>query len=230
MSLECVKCNKIFKSKHSLQYHLDKKNKCDSILECDNCKMKFQTKYKLQRHMNSKNKCIKMDPKTELLLIKNENIKLINKNILLINENLEVKKENIKLKSELDELKMKLKDVNLKDNIGRIYKIEYKNNENIRYIGSTTKTLKNRYAMHKNKYKKWIINADYAKCEIYEYFKSYNIENFLITLIEEYKIYNTEHLRLYEQKWLNNLVNINTNKAFSGEEIDKLIEYYENKI
>jgi hypothetical protein len=71
-----------------LQYHLDKKNKCDSILECDNCKMKFQTKYKLQRHINSKIKCEKMDHETELIIIKNENMKLIN-------ENLELKRENL---------------------------------------------------------------------------------------------------------------------------------------
>ncbi len=92
--MQCAKCNKVFKSKQNLQYHLDKKNKCDSVLECDNCKKKFQTKYNLQRHINSKIKCIKMDIETELLLIKNENIKLIN-------ENLELKKENLELKQTL---------------------------------------------------------------------------------------------------------------------------------
>ena len=89
--MQCTKCNKVFKSKQNLQYHLDKKNKCDSILECDNCKMKFQTKYKLQRHINSKIKCEKMNHETELIIIKNENIKLINENLKLKRENLELK-------------------------------------------------------------------------------------------------------------------------------------------
>ena len=49
--MQCVKCDKVFKTKHGLQYHLDKKLPCDIVLQCENCKKTFQTKYKLQSHM-----------------------------------------------------------------------------------------------------------------------------------------------------------------------------------
>lgn len=147
----------------------------------------------------------------------------MNKMILIDNNIIykSIENENIKLK-------YLLKNNKLKINIGRIYNIEYKNDKNIRYIGSTIKTLKNRFSMHKNKYNKWLENDDYAKCEIYEYFKIYDINNFSISLLEEYKIYNTEHLKIYEQIWLNKLTNINTNKSFNKIDIDKYLLYYES--
>jgi len=110
---------------------------------------------------------------------------------------------------------LKLENETKKDLIGSIYKIEYKENPEIRYIGSTTKTIKNKYSSHKTKYNKWLENDDYGKCEIYEYFKIYGIENFEITLLKEYKILNKNNLLAYEQLWMNSVININKNKAFS---------------
>ena len=74
--MECFKCGKSFKSKQNLQFHLDKKIKCDRILECDNCKQIFQTKYKLERHINNKIKCKQITPEIELINAKKEIIEL----------------------------------------------------------------------------------------------------------------------------------------------------------
>jgi hypothetical protein len=62
---------------------------------------------------------------------------------------------------------------------------------------------------------------EYGKCEIYEYFKMYGIENFNITSLGEYKIINKNHLLAYEQLWMNKLENINLNKAFTPINITK---------
>ena len=84
--MQCNYCKKIFKSKQNLQYHLNKKNKCNIKLECDNCKKKFNNKQQLDRHLNNKKKCEKLDPKIENTILKLEK------------EVLELKIENIELK------------------------------------------------------------------------------------------------------------------------------------
>ena len=99
--MECFKCNKSFKSKQNLQFHLDKKIKCDRVLECDNCKMVFQTKYKLERHLNNKIKCIKITPEIELISAKKEIIELKKELLNTKKENIEYKLENNKLKQTL---------------------------------------------------------------------------------------------------------------------------------
>lgn len=110
----------------------------------------------------------------------------------------------------------KLKEIITKDKYinGIIYKIEYKDNNKIRYVGSTTKSINTRYSGHKNKYNRWLLNDEYGKCEIFEYFKMYGIENFNITALGEYKVINKRHLLAYEQLWMNKLENININNAF----------------
>jgi len=69
--MECFRCNKRFKSKQNLQYHLDKKIKCDTIYECERCKTRFITKYNLDKHIKS-NKCVSMPIEDELKLTKIE--------------------------------------------------------------------------------------------------------------------------------------------------------------
>ena len=84
--MQCNYCKKIFKSKQNLQYHLNKKNKCNIKLECDNCKKKFNNKQQLDRHLNNKKKCEKLDSEIENVILKLEK------------EVLELKIENIELK------------------------------------------------------------------------------------------------------------------------------------
>ena len=96
--MQCVKCDMVFKTKRNLKNHLDKEIPCDLILQCENCKKIFQTKYNLQSHLNNKNKCKKMDPVTELELVKKE-LDFSKKEIFnLKSEVIELKTENEKLK------------------------------------------------------------------------------------------------------------------------------------
>ena len=70
--MQCVKCDKVFKTKQNLNLHLDKKIPCDRKLECKNCKKVFKTNQKLNNHINNITKCEKVDPEIELELVKNE--------------------------------------------------------------------------------------------------------------------------------------------------------------
>ena len=93
--MQCVKCDKVFKTKQNLNLHLDKKIPCDRKLECKNCKKVFKTNQKLNNHINNITKCEKVDPEIELELVKNE---LYEYKKL----NLELKEELINNKSEVD--------------------------------------------------------------------------------------------------------------------------------
>lgn len=227
---------------------------------CDLCKTNFEHKAHLDIHEKTKKHIENLtntDIKEEEPIKKEEGETIKKEGEPIKKENDNIRKEYEEyinsLKLEIELLKKKIKFQKLeKDNeimnlklenqslrydnnkdkkiIGSIYQIEYNQNSNIRYIGSTTKTLKNRYASHKTKYNKWLTNDDYAKCEIYEYFKIYGIENFKITLLKEYHILNKTHLLVYEQLWMNKLTNINKNKAFSPINIEYHKLKYESYI
>ncbi len=212
-----------------------KKSKLEKYIIIENNKSKFKN-IRLKNDLIENDKLLENEyfigKDFEIWRLEIENYKLENENKIInlkkdINNNkiLDIKKENENKKNITilnnkilkleDEIKiLKLENETKKDLVGNIYKIEYNKNPEIRYIGSTTKTIKNRYASHKTKYNKWLENDDYGKCEIYEYFKAYGIENFEITLLKEYKILNKNNLLAYEQLWMNNLININKNKAF----------------
>ena len=97
---------------------------------------------------------------------------------------------------------------------GYIYKIEYNKDKEIRYIGSTIRSLKYRFDIHKRHYTEWLNNRMKGKCMIYLNFKKYNIKNFTISLIKSYEVVDQKHLLAYEQLWMNKLSNINKNRAF----------------
>ena len=46
----CPRCGKSLTTDQALQYHLNKKFKCNSI-KCEKCNQTFETKLKLQMHM-----------------------------------------------------------------------------------------------------------------------------------------------------------------------------------
>ena len=99
---------------------------------------------------------------------------------------------------------------------GYIYKIEYNEDKEIRYIGSTTRSLKSRFKIHKLHYKEWLNNRMKGKCMIYLNFKKYGIKNFTMSLVKSYEVVDQKHLLAYEQLWMNKLSNINKNRAFSS--------------
>ena len=92
---------------------------------------------------------------------------------------------------------------------GNIYKIIYKYNTNIVYIGSTFKTLQKRLQKHKLQYKYYKSGIYKSHYRIYDYFDEYGINDFLIFSLKTYKIHNIDkkhnklQLLAYEQLWIN---------------------------
>ena len=97
---------------------------------------------------------------------------------------------------------------------GIVYRIEYKEDPNIRYIGSTLQELKYRWRDHKMAYKGWLKNKERGVA-IYPYFEKHGLENVSITTIKKYAVVDKEHLRVYETLWFNKLENININSPFN---------------
>jgi hypothetical protein len=98
---------------------------------------------------------------------------------------------------------------------GKIYKIYYIKDPTIYYIGSTFKKIENRYKNHKESYNEWINKKTKFKCSIYPYFKKYNIENFKIELLKEYKVLDKKQLLVYETLWINKLNPVNIKQPFA---------------
>lgn len=72
--MECLNCGKVFKCKQNLQYHLNKKIKCNIKIECDRCKKEFKTKQKLDNHLNNKKPCknISLEAENKILKLEKE--------------------------------------------------------------------------------------------------------------------------------------------------------------
>jgi DNA-directed RNA polymerase subunit RPC12/RpoP len=227
--IECQYCKKEFKTKQKLERHLDRKISCQAEIsqnKIENVGLKNDIdKLKLENEINIinlKNEIAKLKDTNKIEIVK---LKDTNKIEILKLQN-DILKLKLEKYNEIKILKVeneKLKEIINKDIYlnGIIYKIEHKDNNKICYIGSTTKSIKSRYSAHKHKYGRWLLNDDYGKCEIYEYFKMYDIENFNITVLGEYKVINKKHLLVYEQLWMNKLKNINLNKAFTPVNIKK---------
>jgi hypothetical protein len=96
---------------------------------------------------------------------------------------------------------------------GIVYRIEYKLNPDVRYIGSTLQELRYRWRDHKYDYKRWNGGKD-RLVSIYPYFDEYGIENFTITEIKKYQVVDRKHLRVYETLWMSKLKNINKTIPF----------------
>ena len=121
----CVKCNRIFKLKHHLKAHLNKKNTCsslqdqikcimtqnnalDNISNCSYCDREFKRKWDLNRHL----KICKVKGEKDKNYQTMEQLK--DKMKLLEIENVRLKTENEHLKkyNELIDVVKKLKDEN----------------------------------------------------------------------------------------------------------------------
>jgi len=94
--------------------------------------------------------------------------------------------------------------------LGRVYRIICLPQPDIQYIGSTFDELRHRWRGHKKSYKSR--NRDIS---IYKFFDEYCIENFKIVLIKEYEVVDRNHLRAYEQLWINKTKCVNKYNPFS---------------
>ena len=106
--------------------------------------------------------------------------------------------------------------------IGRVYKIVCYDDPNLLYIGSTFKTLNQRWNVHKCHYKRNVGNKS-----LYKYFDKYGVDTFKIFLIKEYYVYrynyrDLKHLHSKEQLWINKLNCINIKCSFNP--LPKLIQ------
>lgn len=91
---------------------------------------------------------------------------------------------------------------------GIVYQIFYNNDPSIKYIGSTLQTLNKRWTYHQQDYCKYLVNNKKIASTIYPYFKQYDIKNFTIEVIKQYKVCDKKQLIMYEQLNINKL-NIN---------------------
>jgi hypothetical protein len=94
--------------------------------------------------------------------------------------------------------------------VGIIYRIEYNENPEIRYIGSTFNSLTYRWRDHKANYNKWK-DGKCSSCSIFEYFEKYGFQKFTINKIKEYEVVDKIHLLAYEQLWINKMNCVNKN-------------------
>lgn len=98
--------------------------------------------------------------------------------------------------------------------IGYVYKIIHKELP-ICYIGSTTKTLKQRWQAHKNTFTAWCKDKSYTSIVIYKHMYEHGFDKFEMILIRECEIVDNYHLRAIEQLYINKLSTINVAKAFN---------------
>lgn len=85
---------------------------------------------------------------------------------------------------------------------GKIYQISCPEMLGKCYVGSTHGTLKKRWDIHKALYVEWL-NGQGGTYAIFPFFKKYGLEKFTIQLIKEYDCVDKNHIRVYEQLWIN---------------------------
>ena len=91
--------------------------------------------------------------------------------------------------------------------IGKIYKIKSSKTDNV-YIGSTTKTLKQRLSKHKSDYKRYV-NGSYHFITSFEILKH---DDAIIELIEEKQFKDKNEMYLRERHFIENTKCINSSK------------------
>ena len=115
---------------------------------------------------------------------------------------------------------------------GNVYQIICLPNPDLRYIGSTFDTLRNRWQKHKSNYTSWL-EGKRDKCSIFKYFKEYGIDNFKILLLKSYIVCadnkrDHKHLSVYEQLYINKFKCVNEKSPFTIEWVQKkkIAEYH----
>jgi hypothetical protein len=95
---------------------------------------------------------------------------------------------------------------------GYVYKISNAD-ESIIYIGSTARTLRQRWSFHKSDYKRWL-NGERNGCSIFRHFQQHGIDNFTMYLISEHEITDRKQLFEFEQLAIDRTQCINQIKAY----------------
>ena len=108
-----------------------------------------------------------------------------------------------------------------KYNRGKIYKLT-DNGYNKCYIGSTTETLSNRMAKHRNAYRRYR-NNDAKRTTCFDIFEEFGMENCKAELIESYPCASKEELNAREGYYIRNTECVN--KLIAGR---KWKEYYDD--
>lgn len=112
--------------------------------------------------------------------------------------------------------------------IGYVYKIIHRTDELVLpYVGSTKQGLSKRMAHHRNIYKSWLASNS-RRIAVFELFKEYGIENFIIVELARYEIKDRQELFKYEQEWINKLVCCNKQFAH-GRDKEKIKQYYQSE-
>jgi hypothetical protein len=104
---------------------------------------------------------------------------------------------------------------------GKIYKITNNVDDNI-YIGSTIKTLKQRFSNHKSNYKMFL-NGSYHNISCFKLFSKYGTDNCFIELIELYPCENKNELEQHESVYINNNKALCVNKNIPGRTVKQKI-------
>lgn len=113
--------------------------------------------------------------------------------------------------------------------MGTVYEIVHNQDNNIRYVGSTTMELKIRMACMKTHYKRFVQDKMKA-ISVYRQFDTYGIENFTMKPLAEYNGISRKQLRQKEQEWIDRLVCVNKFRAYMspGDYIEYLNRNKEN--
>ena len=103
--------------------------------------------------------------------------------------------------------------------IGNVYRIYYKLDPTIQYVGSTYLELSERWRFHMNSYKQYLTSPG-RHPTIFPYFRDFGVENFEIEKIKDYLVYrenekDRKHISVYEQLWINKLKPVNKIHAFN---------------
>ena len=99
--------------------------------------------------------------------------------------------------------------------IGIIYQIYYINNPKINYIGSSFNNVSLRWIDHMSDYNKYLKDDRKPASAIYPYFKELNIKNFEIRELKECKVIDKNHLKMYEQLYINKYKPVNRVNPFN---------------
>jgi hypothetical protein len=96
-----------------------------------------------------------------------------------------------------------------------VYMIYLLENPDIRYVGSSmNERERDRWASHKKNYKTWLKNKEKSKCSIYPYIEQYGIENFKFQILKRYEVCDSNHIRAYEQLYINKMKCVNQLQTF----------------
>jgi uncharacterized C2H2 Zn-finger protein len=153
MSTTCLKCNKEFKTKQTLQRHLDRKNPCDLVHKCNRCDKIFDKKSNLITHLNRKTPC----KLPEEVLEKKREAKEHADKILLLKEE-KIKNETLKI--ELEEKKLQERE---KERLQREKEHLQREKEKEQYYEMEERRLELKEHEHENKLKEIELKGEIKK-------------------------------------------------------------------